>query len=307
MTLLALIAALLIEQWRALDRNNPLALLFAGLADLLERQLNAGEWRHGLLAWLAAVVSLVAVVAVIQHALGAAGALLEWGWAVAVLYVTMGFRKFSHAFTEIRDALKRDDLASAREVLGRLRAKSANELTRREIARVAIEEGLVLSHRYVFGVIAWFAVLGPAGAALYRAAAILAERWGARSGDDFGAFGQFAARAFEVIDWVPVRLTALGFAIAGDFEDAIYCWRTQAMAWMQPASGVLLASGAGALGVRLGEAIHQYGGIEYRPELGTGEEADVDFMQSVVGLLWRTLVLWLLIVLLMSLANWLGG
>src|SRR5574341_119923 len=100
MTLFALIAALFIEQWRALDRNNPVALLFAGLADLLERQLNAGEWRHGLLAWLAAVVPLVAAVAVIQHALGTAGALLEWGWAVAVLYVTMGFRKFSHAFTE---------------------------------------------------------------------------------------------------------------------------------------------------------------------------------------------------------------
>ena len=35
------------------------------------------------------------------------------------------------------------------------------------------------------------------------------------------------------------------------------------------------------------------GSKHYRPELGVGEEADVDFLQSTIGLVWRTLVLWL--------------
>jgi adenosylcobinamide-phosphate synthase len=306
MTLFSLLGALLIEQWHALDRQNAVALLFARYADLLERHFNAGAWRHGMLGWFAAVLPWAIGVAVTEHLLAGTSTVLEWLWGVAVLYVTMGFRKFSHTFTEIHEALKNDDLAAARDLLGRLRGQSTNELTRGEAARVAIEEGLVLSHRYVFGVVAWFAVLGPAGATLYRAAASLAERWGARTGDDFGAFGQFAARAFEIIDWVPVRLTALSFAVAGDFEDAIYCWRTQAASWMPRARGVLLASGGGALGVLLGGSLHQYGGLEYRPELGTGEAADVDFVQSVVGLLWRALVLWVLVVLLMSIARWAG-
>ena len=47
-----------------------------------------------------------------------------------------------------------------------------------------------------------------------------------------------------------------------------------------------------------------------RPELGTGDAADVDFMQSAVGLVWRALVFWLIMLLLLSLASmasWAGA
>ncbi|HET9699542.1 MAG TPA: CobD/CbiB family protein [Burkholderiales bacterium] len=306
MTFLSLVAALLMEQWRALDRDNAVALLFSSYAQQLERQFNAGESRHGMIAWVLGVVPLAAAVALIQVLAGSMALALEWAWCVAVLYATMGFRKFSHHFTDLQEALARDDLPAARELLARIRPQSAGEFTRGETARVAIEEGLLLSHRYVFGVIAWFTVFGPAGAAAYRASAMLAERWGGRASEDAGAFGQFAVRAFEIMDWVPVRLTALSFAIAGDFEDAIYCWRTQAASWAPQAVGVLLATGGGALGVRLGEALHQHGGLNYRPEMGTGEEADADFLQSGIGLLWRTLVIWMLLILLLSIAHWVG-
>ena len=60
-------------------------------------------------------------------------------------------------------------------------------------------------------------------------------------------FGRFAYRAQETLDWLPTRLTALSFAIMGDFEDAVYCWRAQAQAWGHYAYGILLASAAGAL------------------------------------------------------------
>jgi cobalamin biosynthesis protein CobD/CbiB len=41
--------------------------------------------------------------------------------------------------------------------------------------------------------------------------------------------------------------------------------------------------------------------------MGTGDAADVDFMQSAVGLVWRALVLWLLLLLLLGLASLVGG
>ena len=37
----------------------------------------------------------------------------------------------------------------------------------------------------------------------------------------------------------------------GNFEDAIYCWRSQAVLWPEGRQ-LLIASGGGALGVRLG-------------------------------------------------------
>jgi cobalamin biosynthesis protein CobD/CbiB len=124
---------------------------------------------------------------------------------------------------------------------------------------------------------------------------------------EFGDFGTFAQQAFSIIDWLPLRVTAAGFAIVGNFEDAIYCWRTQADKWPDDGLGIVLSSGAGALGVRLGMPVVEAGEIADRVEIGTGDEADVDFMQSAVGLVWRALVLWLLLLLLLGLASLVGG
>ena len=146
---------------------------------------------------------------------------------------------------------------------------------------------------------------------MYRLAQLANESWGARSDQDFGRFGEFARQAFGIIDWLPLRLTAVAFAIVGDFEDAVYCWRTQSGNWPDPGSGILLASGAGALGVRLGLPVTDGIGLDEqsdnRVELGLGDDADPDFMQSTIGLVWRTLVLVLLLLALVSVSGWVGA
>jgi adenosylcobinamide-phosphate synthase len=58
--------------------------------------------------------------------------------------------------------------------------------------------------------------------------------------------------------------------------------------------------------VRLGDPLRESRGEFYRPELGVGEEADMDFLQSTIGLVWRVLVLWLLLLLLLEIASWAG-
>jgi adenosylcobinamide-phosphate synthase len=191
------------------------------------------------------------------------------------------------------------------------RGRSGDRLSGSEVARLSIERALLDSHRHVFAPLLWFAVLGPAGALFYRLAHSVDELWGGRSEIEFGEFGQFAHRAFELIDWVPLRVTAASFAVVGDFEDAVHCWRTQAVRWPEAGSGILLASGAGALGVRLGMSVHEVmqdvGEVGERPELGLGEDADPDFMQSTIGLVWRSLVLGLAVLTLVWISSWVGG
>jgi len=173
--------------------------------------------------------------------------------------------------------------------------------------RAAIETAFVRAHRDLLAVIAWFVVLpGPAGAVLYKLSSVLAEKWGRRTDEEFGAFGRFSAKAFYVLDWVPLRLTAIGFAIAGDFEDAMACWRAQAQTWPDQSTGVILASGAGALDVRLGGPLSKEGGVNFRSELGTGDDPDGNYMQSAAGLIWRTLVIWMIVLLLLTIARWVG-
>ncbi|HEX8873972.1 MAG TPA: CobD/CbiB family protein [Nitrosospira sp.] len=303
MTFFSLISALLLERWNPGSDRNPVIALFLSYADSLERYFNTGERRHGIAAWIAAVVPVLIVSGWIYYSLYGLSPVLAWMMNVAVLYLTMGFRRFSHSFTEIGEALKNGDLPLARKRLRSMHGVQADELSSQEIARIAIEMGLIHSHRYVFGIIISFAVLpGPLGPILYRLTELLNERWSGRP----DAFGDFAVKAFDIIDWLPARMTAMSFAITGNFEDAVYCWRAQAASWINHNQGIILASGAGALGVCLGDSLREPGGEYYRPELGVGEEADMDFLQSAVGLIWRTLVLWFLLILLLEIASWAG-
>ena len=309
MALFALIAVLLIEQIRPLPYQGLVLEPLHRLSARLESIFNAGEHHHGIVAWIVGVGGLVLVVGGVHAALGALSPVIAWLWSVGVLYLTLGFRQFSHHFTDIQFALRMDDLPRARKELSEWCALPAEGLSASEIARLAIEEALVASHRHVFGVLLCFILLpGPCGAILYRAAAYFADTWGRREQDE-ESFGVFSRQAFSVIDWLPARATAGVFAIVGNFEDAVYCWRNQVGRWANNpwgrGAGVVLASGAGALGVRLG--IPAGADADEAAEIGVGEPADVDFMQGAVGLVWRALLLWLSLMLLMTFAGLVGG
>lgn len=305
MTFLSLLAALLLEQVRPLRPGNAIHALYARYAAALEAKFYGGRGEHGIVAWALAVLLPAVLALAVALVLYRVSPLLAVAWNVAVLYFTMGFRQFSHYFDDILRALQDGAPERARERLAAWQGAPVPEYGSNEIARIAIELGLVSSHRHVFGPIACFIVLGPAGAALYRAAAVVADRWSARADPEFASFSRFAERFFYWLDWLPSRITAASFAIVGNFEDAVYCWRTQAPSWAMQTQGIILSSGAGAIGVRLGEAAGRQG-ASLRPETGTGEEADVDYMQSAVGLIWRALVLWMFLVLLVSVAYSLG-
>ncbi len=288
MGIVAIIAALLLEQWRPLAERRAVAAALGGFAGWLERSFNAGEARHGAIAWLVAVVPALAGAILIHALLVELSPLLGLLFDVAALYLTLGFRQFSHSFTAIQAAIREGELERAQSLISGWRGEPGVLRSREEVIRLAIEEALIASHRHVFGVLLWYVILpGPSGAILYRLAAFLARRW-----QDLGAFGGFARKAFFVLEWPAVRFTAAAFAVVGDFEDAAYCWRTQARNWPDPNAGVVLAAGAGALGVRLGMPLQEIQGMRPRPELGVGEPADGPFLDSTVGLLWRALVVW---------------
>jgi adenosylcobinamide-phosphate synthase len=299
MGVFAIIAALLLEQWRPLGDRKAVFAVLAAWADWLERSFNAGEARHGAIAWLIAVLAPVAAALAVYWTLywiSPVGALLA---NIAALYLTLGFRQFSHVFTGIQAAVRDGDIDRARELIGTWRGESATHRSREEVIRLAIEEGIVASHRHVFAVLFWFVLLpGPSGAILYRMAVFLDRRWGGK-----GGFGRAARQVLRALEWPAVRLTAAAFAVVGDFEDAIYCWRTQAAAWRDPDLGIVLAAGAGALGVKLGMPLTEVEGLQPRPELGLGEIADDAFLDSTVGLLWRALVLWVFVLLVIALAR----
>ncbi len=307
MSLLSLIAVFLIEQLQPLNYRRVVEGPLQAWADFIESRFDAGEYRHGVIAWCLAVLTPVIVVVLVYGFLYSFSPLLGWLLNVGVLYLTMGFRQFSHHFSGIQLALQLGDLPRARHLLSQWLGRSAEGLGSQEIARQSIAAAMAASHRHVFGVILCFVVLpGPSGAVLYRLAQIVQARWTRENTAMENNFSTFSRQVFGIIDWLPLRATASAFAIVGDFEDAVYCWRTQAGQSRDRDLGIVLASGAGALGVQLGtpvaEGVEVAGGVE----LGLGDPADADFMQSAVGLVWRATVLWMLLLFLLGLASLVG-
>jgi adenosylcobinamide-phosphate synthase len=309
MSLLSLIAALLLEQLHPLSSRKYLLTWLGDYAQYFQDRFDAGERSHGRIAWLLAVLLPFVTIWAVYSILFAKHAVFGWAFCVLVLYLTMGFRQFSHYFTDINLALQDNDLHQARTLLSEWTGKSCHDLNPQEVARLTIEQALLASHRHVFGVIVWFVIfmvlgMGPVGAMLYRMAIFFSARWkDQEEGNDFGVFAQQMCR---VLEWFPARLTASSFAIVGNFEDTIYSWRTQAAEWPVPDEGIVLAGGAGALGIKLGQTMILDDQPVCRPDLGSGEDVDIDHLQSAIGLVWRTLVFWLLLLLLLTGAHLLG-
>jgi len=310
MNLIAILGALALEQWKTFHWRGSFRHAFRRYARALERRLNAGTPQQGVAAAVLALGPPVGLSAAIYWLFDAASPLLSLAWNVVILYLFVGFRHFSHAFSSIAEALKAGDAISARRRLAAWRGTDAVAATADELPKLAIEQGLKDSYRYVFGTLFWFVLLpGPAGVVLYRLTTLLAEQWRGDEvtpmGTQLARFGRPVQKLLEWLDWIPVRMTAMTFAVVGDFEDAIYCWRTQSGQWPSRHEGILLASGAGALGCTIGGSLTgPTGEPEFRPELGMGDVADPDIMPSAIGLVWRALLVWLVLLLLITLAYW---
>lgn len=303
MAFFSVLAAVALEHLRPLRQPLSYYQHYRRLTRWLERRFNAGEFSHGAIAWALAAVPLLAGVWLIFVLLDGISPIFGWMWNVAVLYFTLGFKYFSNTAEQIARLLRAGDIEDARARLDAWRGGDASQFSVDELVRVTVEQVMAASHRQMFGVLFWFVLLsslGPVGAVLFRTASILARRWKNAT----GRFGEFAQRAFNVINWLPARLTALTYAIAGNFEDATYCWRTQASAWPEPEEGVVLAAGAGAMGIRLGQSVTVGGETVWRPELGTGQAPEADCIDSAVSMIWRGLVIWLAAGLLVVIAGW---
>jgi len=330
MSFFAILFALLIEQVRPLARHNPIHAGLRSWVRWASRNFDAGRPQHGWITWaVATVVPAVATLAVHWALLLYVGWPAAVVWSVLVLYVTLGFRQFSHHFTAIRDALDAGDEDRARELLAQWQQVDAAQLPRREIVRHVIEYSVLAAHRHVFGVLAWFSVLaafglGPAGAVLYRMSEFVTRYWRYRSQSQpvSDAAQSAAARAWAVIDWLPARITALAFAVVGSFEEAIDCWRNHAQRFPDDNDGVILAATSGAVNVRLGgEALRSAfvpnnsqtfsaasvgSDAQADSESTPGREAEPAHLRSIVGLVWRTVVLWMVLLALLTLARLLG-
>lgn len=162
------------------------------------------------------------------HLLG----LLQLAFAVLVLLVSFGPRDLRQEVDDYLDALGRGDREEAsrcaKEIL------EADATGRDAGLREAVEEAIfVQANNRIFGVVFWFIVLGPAGAWMFRVSDLMRRRAAfeaVRRGAPVtaGSFGGALAFIQGLLAWIPARLAAGSYALAGSFEDAVGSWRAAA-------------------------------------------------------------------------------
>lgn len=321
MSFFAILLALVLEQARPLKANNPILVVMERWASWVARTFDAGTRQQAWITWSITVMGPALFTMLIHWVLEfGLGWLLAVIWNVALLYITLGFRQFSHHFTGIREALENGDEDKARELLAEWQQVEVGEIARSEIVRHVIEYSVIAAHRHVFGVFFWYAALsiiglGPVGAVIYRLTEFVQRQWQSPTSDGLGTsdvLRSVCARAWLAMDWLPSRMTALGFAIVGSFEDAMDGWRHHAQNFPEDNDGVILAATAGAINIRLGGASLQSARQEdaAASSMGgsstPGRVAEVAHFAQVVGLVWRTVIMWLVLVALLTMANLLG-
>ena len=151
MSFFAVLFALLIEQLKPLPRGNPVHDLLTAWMRWTGRNFDAGRDHHAWVVWGVTVGVPSALAFAIFLGLAHVSVFLGLLWNVAVLYLSLGFRQFSHYFTDIRDALESGDERRARELLAEWRHLDASELPRSELLRHVIEHSLLAAQRFAAG------------------------------------------------------------------------------------------------------------------------------------------------------------
>lgn len=334
MNVFALFCALLLDQFRPLQPHHRLYGVMRSMAHRLRQQLDADTPAQAWLIWALVVVGPAVLVWLVYWLIGHfLGSFFAFLCTLLVLYACLDFRAFGLHFTEVRNAVNTGDIEQAGRALGQWcdaleRQEDLQEAEPPECAddlavgttKVSLEH----MHRYVFGVFAAFVILaplgfGPLGAVLFRSACYAHRFWAERESQAWPdsaspALAIVARTGWQAINWLPARISALMFAVVGRFDDAISAWRSYAGSRPNDADALVLATAVASMGMEqkfVQQVVNWQPGTE-PPEqpctMAEGEQSEqagavADMLHTLATMIWRVLVLWLFVCLLVGLID----
>lgn len=302
--LIAALLALVLDRYVPERGGFNLWQWYGDWADSIEQRFNGGSRTHGVSAALLAIVPILIGVLLAHYILDEISSLLSFVFGVLAIYLCIDLFRLGSVADAVASALEANDVAQAARQLRALTGKETVETTEAGVAHAAVETVLKQANSLVIAPLFWFILLGPFGVVLQHMAFILDKLWGHRS-ERYVEFGWAAARLDDLLGWIPARITAISYAVMGSFEDALHCWRSRSGMWSDINSGPLLASGLGAMHMTNCEESDEedaYGNKLVRPAV----LADAGHVRRVMALVWRVLLFWLAVAVLMAGAHLFG-
>jgi AmpE protein len=240
--------------------------------------------------WIALVVMLLPAVPVAWFAWTFRDALSGFAYlafAALVLFFSLGPQDLLAQLRDWLEARERGDEEAAERIARTIR--EPDDDTPAVPTPRALEAAIfVQANHRLFGVVFWFMLLGPAGAWTYRVSDLFRRHM--RATGEGGRATQRVETLFGLAAWLPARLLALSYAIAGSFDDAFEDWRAYyqrtSAGFFRVGENILAAAGIGAIRRRC-------------PEGDT-----LTAVRAALQLLHRTLFTWITVIAALTLVGW---
>ncbi|MBB3603403.1 adenosylcobinamide-phosphate synthase [Mycolicibacterium sp. BK556] len=213
------------------------------------------------------------------------------GLAVATASATwaaLGGTTLGRTGDGVADLLAAGDIDGARALLPSLCGRDPSALDTDGLARAALESVAENTSDAHVAPLLWAAVGGVPGVMVYRGVNTLDAMIGHKS-PGYARFGWAAARLDDAANYVAARVggalvVVCAPVVGGSPAGALRAWRRDAARHPSPNAGVVEATFAGALGVRLGGPTQYHHQLEIRPTLGDGHIPGIDDLRRAVRL-----------------------
>lgn len=315
MSLLVILISLALEKFLpALNRLRSLNWVTHYQQWMHTRLANHPKWQ-GIPSLLIIILLPTLGTAVIQYYLNDLLALFSFVFSIVVLTYCLGPEDEHRRVKDYLDAVEDEDRsdkdniqADLSEILqaGGITSDTATMDEETRISRLT-ESVLIITHDRMLAILFWFVVLGPMGAVLYRLTLALLQHQQPAENDDGNPSNDFnpaVKRLHYLLSWMPSHLAALSYAIMGSFVHAFNVWknrRTEESATepdndQQERRSTFESTTANRdLLIRVGLASLQF---------NTKPPQDNNAVRETLGLCGRSLVAWITILAIMTLAGW---
>ena len=289
MNLIMLLIALGVEaRLGNFDRYRNL-VWFERYGNWLEARLGAHGFWNGAAGLLITLFIPLVLLGIVIYLAGEVHFVLGFLVSFPILIYSFG-PALSSLVNRYTDALSGNDADKSREILDQI---LYGEVTDGQIDHDRVISSIMLrAHEYLFAVIFWFLLLGAVGALMYCLVVNLADKHEKIDSAYAGAVRDL----HNILMWPSARLLALGFALGGSLVSALESWRTVSGNTLDVSREVITVSGFGAL--------------HYDPENEEETEADnevfITRLKETQALITRTLIVWLIVMGLMTIAGWIN-
>lgn len=263
-------------------------------------QLRRFGWLQNYLLWfrqlfpnldgkLLLILILTPIISAISLLFASVNTLLWVILSIVILCYSIGPKNSTVEVTDYCDAIERDDPEAAYLYANALRPASDHLKSTEQFHQHVINATLSLSSDRLLAVLFWFLVLGPVGALLYRCSSQISQFTTDKS---LHSLNESAQQLHHILEWLPARLTAFSYALAGSMNDALSNWREYDKEWSQcfcnHNCGILVCSGLGALQIS-----------------ADSQTNTLENVQAALALTNRALIIWVSFIALLTLAGFL--